>query len=277
MKMRLFKRGLAIVAAGLLSVSTVQAADEAASLDELLKLIKSAKISESKENRAREAEFNRDKANQANLVKKAEGTKAAEERRSVELEKKFAANELEVGKLQEQLQKRLGSLKELFGHLTSTAGDARATLSQSYVSAQIPGRTDFLDEMIGKMSGNTKLPTLEEIERLWYEVNREMVEGGRVVKFPATVVKVDGEQVQQDVVRVGLFNLVSDGAYLEYNPKNGMLSELARQPGGEFTGAAADLQAATDGLTKTGIDPTGPSGGSFLSALINSPSIARGS
>lgn len=275
MKNKFLKHGLAIVAAGLLSVSTVQAADQAASLDELLQLIKSAKINESKENKAREAEFNRSKQNQANLLNKAKGTKAAEERRSAQLEKQFSENELQVGKLQEQLQKRLGSLKELFGHLTSTAGDARATLSNSYVSAQLPGRTEFLDEMIAKMGSNTQLPTLEEIEQLWYEINREMVEGGRVVKFPATVVKIDGEQVQQDVVRVGLFNLLSDGSYLEYNTKNGLLSELARQPGSEFTGAAADLQAATAGVTRTGIDPTGPSGGSFLSALINSPSIGE--
>ena len=269
------KFGMAAVAASLIGMGSVQAADNAASLDELLQLIKSAKISESKENKAREAEFRRDKAGQASLLKKAEATKDAEERKSVQLEKQFAENEKEIAALQQQLQKRLGSLKELFGHLTSSAGDARAQLSQSYVSAQIPGRTAFLDEMIAKMSSNTKLPSLAEIERLWYEINREMVEGGRVVKFPATVVKVDGEKVQQDVVRVGVYNLLSDGTYLEYNPKNGVLSELARQPAGEFTSAAADLQNATDGLTQTGIDPTGPSGGSFLSALINTPSLSE--
>jgi len=93
------------------------------------------------------------------------------------------------------------------------------------------------------------------------------------VKFQTTVVKVDGAQVQQEVVRIGVFNLLSEGVYLEYNPKNGMVSELARQPGGSFNSRAADLQAATDGFTKTGIDPTGPSGGSFLAALINSPGL----
>ena len=59
MKKSFLKRGLTLVAAGLLSVSTVHAAEQAGSLDELLQLIKSAKISESKENAAREAEFKR--------------------------------------------------------------------------------------------------------------------------------------------------------------------------------------------------------------------------
>ena len=267
------KFGLAVVAAGLIGMGSVQAADNAASLDELLQLIKSAKISESKENKAREAEFRRDKAGQASLLKKAEATKDAEERKSVQLEKQFDENDKQIVLLRDQLQKRLGSLTELFGHLKSSAGDARTQLNQSYVSAQIPGRTDFLGELIAKMSTDTRLPSLAEIERLWYEINREMVEGGRVVKFPATVVKVDGEKVQQDVVRVGVFNLLSDGSYLEYNTDSGVLSELARQPSRRFTAAAADLQNATDGVTKTGIDPTGPTGGSLLSALINTPSL----
>ncbi len=57
---------------------------------------------------------------------------------------------LRLPKLREQRDKRLGSLKELFGHLTGAAGDIRANLNQSIVSAQIPGRTEFLDELIAK-------------------------------------------------------------------------------------------------------------------------------
>ncbi|MGV6808212.1 MAG: MotA/TolQ/ExbB proton channel family protein [bacterium] len=274
MKKHIFKYGLAFVAAGFLNVASVQAED-AATLDQLLNMIKQAKISESKEHAAREAEFNRAKSQQASLLSKAKATQAAEERRSEQLETAFANNERQIAELQDQLQKRLGSLKELFGHLTSSAGDSRANINQSIVSVEYPGRTDFLDGMIEKMASNTKLPKLEEIEQLWYEINREMVEGGKVTKFSTTVVKVDGQQSEQEVVRVGLFNLVSDGQYLVFNPKSGLVSELARQPAGEFTSAAADLQGASSGFTKVGIDPTGPSGGSFLSALINSPSIVE--
>lgn len=275
MKMKLFKLGLSLFASGLLAVSSVHAEDQAASLDQLLNMIKDAKIRESKDHAAREAEFKKAKSEQASLLSKAKSTKAAEERRSEQLEAAFAENERQIGSLQEQLDKRLGSLKELFGHLTSAAGDARATMNQSLVDVQFDGRVDFIDDMIAKMSSNTKLPKLEEIERLWYEINREMIEGGKVVKFNHDVVKVDGQQQQQEVVRIGVFNLVSDGQYLEFNPKNGLVSELARQPGSQYTSAAADLQQATEGFTRIGIDPTGPSGGSFLAALINSPSLVE--
>ena len=50
------------------------------------------------------------------------------------------------------------------------------------------------------------------------------------------------------------------------------MSELARQPAGHQAGAA-DLQAATSGFTKMGLDPTGPLGGGLLRALINTPTL----
>src|SRR5690606_17687185 len=37
--------------------------------------------------------------------------------------------------------------------------------------------------------------------------------------------------------------------------------------------AAMELQNATSGLTNVGIDPTGPSGGSLLTALIDKPTL----
>lgn len=269
MNIRCLKLPLVLMA--LFVVPNLQAAEGAASLDELLEMIKTAKVNESREHAAREAKFKNARSEQAEQLKQARGLKAEEEARSEQLEKQYAENELKVAALQEQLQKRLGSLTEMFGHLTSAAGDTRATLNSSVVSSQYPGRTAFLDELIAKMGSNTKLPTLAEIEHLWYEINHEMIESGKVVKFPATVIKADGERVQQEVVRIGAFNLLSNGAYLVFNPETGAMSELVRQPGRKYTRAAAELQVATDGFTQVGVDPTGPSGGSLLTAKINSP------
>ncbi len=276
MKMNFAKKCLVIAAAGLLSATVmtapVMAQDKAQSLDQLLDMVKQSKVSESAEQKQREAEFRRQKSNQQELLNKAEGQKTAEENRSVRLEQAYNAQEAQVAAKRQQLQERLGSLKELFGHLTSTAGDLRTTMNSSIVSAQIPGRTVFLDTLIEKMNSATELPSIEEIERLWYELQRETVEGGKVVKFTATVVKPSGDRAEQAVVRVGNFNLVSDGKYLSFEPKGGKLEELIRQPSSYLAGAAA-LESATEGFTAVGIDPTGPTGGSFLSALINSPSL----
>jgi biopolymer transport protein ExbB len=273
MKMTFVKRAAAVAAASLLSVNVAVAEEKAQSLDQLLQMVKTSKIAESKDHKKREAEFRRQKANQQSMLNQAKKTKANEEARSARLEKTYEQQELDVNAKRQQLQERLGSLKELFGHLTSTAGDLRTNLGSSIVSAQLPGRAEFLDELIEKMNSATQLPTIEEIERLWYEMQRETIEGGKVVKFTGTVIKPNGEQAEQEVVRIGNFNLVSEGQYLEFVAKGEKMAELTRQPDGAFLSAAADLSASTSGFTRVGIDPTGPSGGSFLSALINSPSL----
>ncbi len=269
---KMVKGILVVTTAALFSVSVV-AEEKAQSLDQLLDMVKQGKIAESKEHREREARFLKEKAAQQQLLKQAEQDLAKEEARSRQLEQTYEQRELEVAAKREQLQERLGSLKEMFGHLTATAGDLRANLSSSLVSAQFPGRAAFLDGLIEKMNSATQLPTIEEIERLWYEQQRETIEGGRVVKFSATVIKPDGEQAVQDVVRIGNFNLVSEGRYLEFLPSGEKIAELTRQPDSAYLSAAENLAAATSGFTRVGIDPTGPSGGSFLSALIDSPSL----
>ncbi|MFW2421483.1 MAG: MotA/TolQ/ExbB proton channel family protein [Porticoccaceae bacterium] len=269
---KFIKYAAALVAATTLSAPALAA--DAKSLDELLQMIQSQKMSESKEYNAREAAFNRDKSKQAAALKSAQAEKAAEERRSDRLEATIRDNDAKLATLREQRDKRLGSLKELFGHLTGAAGDVRERINTSIVSAQYPGRSEFLGELIAKMSSDTKLPSIEEIERLWYETQREMVESSRVAKFTTTVLQADGQQVEKEVVRVGSYNLMSNGDYLDYNAEKGLVSELARQPSAH-QGGAADLQEATEGFTKVGVDPTGPLGGSLLAALINTPTLVE--
>jgi biopolymer transport protein ExbB len=273
MKMKFAKSCLFAAVTGLFAASPVMAQDQAQSLDQLLDMVKSSKIAETKEHKTREAEFRRQKSDQQSLLNKAKQTKANEEARSAKLEATYEKQELDVDAKRRQLQERLGSLKELFGHLTSTAGDLRSNLSTSIVSAQLPGRAAFLDTLIEKMNSATQLPTIEEVERLWYEIQRETIEGGKVVKFTGTVIKPNGEQSEQTVVRIGSFNLLSDGKYLEFLPQGEKMAELTRQPDSGLLSAAAALENSTGGFTRVGIDPTGPSGGSFLSALINSPSL----
>ena len=272
MKLKFAKNCLLAVVAGVISSAAVAQNEKAASLDELLSMVKSSKVAETKEHRKREAEFRKDKSQQASLLKKAESKKTSEEARSSQLEKTYADQEIKVEERRRQLDERMGSLKELFGHLTSQAGDLRSAINTSIVSAQLPERTEFIDQLIDKMSSNTQLPTIAEMERLWYETQRETVEAGRIVKFMATVEKPNGEQASQEVVRIGNYNMVSEGQYLTYSPESGRIKELLRQPS-DHNASAAALQAATSGFTGVGIDPTGPSGGTYLAAMINSPSI----
>ena len=263
--------------AGVLAVSSNAAmAQEAKSLDQLLNFVKRGQATEAKENRAREARFRQAKNRQAQELANAKQLRTREEQRSARLENTFETNELQVTEKQRQLKERMGSLTELFGHLTSAAGDLRSNLSNSLTSAQYPGRDDFLEDLIAKMSSAEQLPSIAEIERLWYEMQREMTESGRVVSFNAEVASPTGEKSSQQVVRIGTFNAINaDGKYLQYIPETNTLAELARQPGGSYQGWAADLAGASSGKVPFGADPTGPTGGSFLAALINSPTLGE--
>ena len=179
---------------------------------------------------------------------------------------------MKIAAKQEQLKEKLGSLSELFGHLTSASGDLASNIEVSLVSAQYPDREVFLKGLISKMSGSDTLPSIEEIERVWFELLREVRETGVVTRFDAEVASPGGERASREVLRVGAFNIVDlDGSYLNY--ENGALSELPRQPSGPYTGWASDLAAASSGLHNFGVDPTGPTGGSFLAAIIDTPTL----
>jgi biopolymer transport protein ExbB len=80
---------------------------------------------------------------------------------------------------------------------------------------------------------------------------------------------VDGTTQEMEVARVGLYNIVADGLYLEY--KNGTLKELPRQPEqGRFTGSTSDLLEANEGIVRFGVDPTL---GGVLSTLVARPNL----
>ncbi len=246
----------------------------AENLDQLLDLVKQGQARASAANKAREDRFARDKANQAAALKRAKDERTREERRSTRLEKKFEENELLIAAKQEQLRERLGTLSELFGHLTAASGDLASNIEVSLVSSEYPGRETFLKALIAKMSGSDQLPSIAEIERVWFELLREVREQGEVSRFSAQVATPSGELSQRDVVRVGAFNIVdTTGNYLSFNVDK--LSELPRQPGGGFNAQAQDLAGSQSGLTQFGIDPTGPTGGSFLAAIIDSPTISE--
>jgi len=232
------------------------------SMDDLLKRVKAGWNGERKENRDREAAFAKAQADQQRLLNEANATRAALERRSEQLETQFEGNELALASLEETLTQRLGALGELFGVVRQVAGDTRSQVEGSLVSAQIPGREEFLEEL-GK---NKSLPSIESLEKLWFVLHQEMTELGKVVRFPATVVSIDGEQSQRDVIRVGAFNAISDGIYLIYEDRK--LQELPKQPAGTYLDTVANFETATGDMATLALDP---SRGSILKVLIQTP------
>ena len=250
---------------------------EISTVEALLQLVKEGKTKEQSENADREAKFMANKNEQAAILAAEKRELARQERIADQLEAEYKKNEEILRVKEEAYQKELGSLVELFGHLQSSAGEAAVQFSGSLTSPQYGlERVDFLNELTSKMSETTELPTIREIEGLWYELQREMVASGQVVSFDTTVIDVDGESSTCNVTRVGLFNAVCEGKYLEYVAATGQYAFLPRQPAGRFTKTAKSVGNADAGeQVRFGVDPTGPTGGSLLANLIQTPSLAE--
>ena len=250
---------------------------EVSTVEALLMLVKEGKTAEQSENSKREARFMANKNKQAETLAAEKRELARQERIADQLEAEYKKNEEILRVKEEAYQKELGSLVELFGHLQSSAGEAAVQFSGSLTSAQYGlERVGFLNDLTSKMSETTELPTIREIEGLWYELQREMVASGQVVSFETTVIDVDGESSMCNVTRVGLFNAVCDGKYLEYVSASGQYALLPRQPAGRYTKTAKKVgQAEAGEEVKFGVDPTGPTGGSLLANLIQTPSLAE--
>lgn len=265
----LFKSMSAVLLGAFVATSAI-AEDKALDLDTLLKQLEEGKYQQNQQNAQREREFNSKVAEQDRMLGEAAQTRDNELQRSERLETQFEENEFKIADLSDALNKRLGSLKELFGVLQQVSGDTKNKFQNSLVSAEIPGRAEFLDDLAQSMGTSSKLASIEEIERVWFEMQREMTESGKVVRFNTDVVEAGGNKVNKEVLRVGPFALIADGKYLDYNTATGTVAELIRQPAGRYGDTATALQGSSNEFVQFGIDPTG---GSILGLLVQAPNL----
>jgi biopolymer transport protein ExbB len=226
-------------------------AGAATSLDELLEQVKNARAAEQALNQKREQEFKANRDQQAKLLADAAAALREAESRSQSLSAQFDANETEISNLQDLLRQRQGNLGELFGVTRQVAGDSANTLEQSMISAQYPDRVDFLRGL----AAAKELPSITELERLWFEMQREMTESANVSRFQIEVEQPDGTATPMQVVRVGPFTASSDGSFLSYVPATKRLRLLSRQLPSEFRGAQSDLEEAQSGYVRAVADP----------------------
>src|SRR5262249_28040610 len=96
--------------------------------------------------------------------------------------------------------------------------------------------------------------SISELERLWFEMQREMTATGQVAKFQHAVTTPDGKSEPAEVVRIGPFTIFSNGRYLAYLPSMKSLNVLARQPPSQFLSDAKEGQAGRAGYGRGSVD-----------------------
>ncbi len=245
----------------------------AVQISDLDKLVRQMRDAEAKLSQDREATFRSEMQKQEQQAQQALARRNAAEARGNELNKAFDSNQAHLDEMRVLLKQHEGNLGELFGVTRQIAGDAANVLQQSMLTVHYPAQDGMTDraKFLVDMAGAKSLPSIVELERMWFELQREMVETGKVVRFKTQVLKPDDTTEEMEVVRVGPFTAVSDGNYLGYIPSKKSLSMLDRQLGGEFRSAAEDLQNATgEGYQRAVVDP---SRGALLTRYVERPNF----
>lgn len=208
--------------------------------------------------------FRQDRQQQSVLLARAQERLRAADREQERLKSRFDNNETSLSELETLLRQRTGQLGEVFGVVKEQSGELQHQLHASLVSAEFPGREQSLS-----FAGNKAVPTLSELETLWYQLHHEMQQSGRISRFPAAVAGADGRISDQQVLRVGGFNAVTaSGAFLDWQPERQQLSELAGQP------ETSEQQAAQAFFAGEGDELlVDVSGGSLLALIGQRPGL----
>jgi biopolymer transport protein ExbB len=236
------------------------------SLDQLLQEVKANRVSEAKLNKQREAEFMSARADKQALLNKARADLRAETDRGDRLKKQFADNEITLQQKETELDQAVGTLGEMFGVVRSASAEAYGRISTSIVSAQYPGRAEFLERMSNEAKG---LPNIKELEDLWFALQTEMTESGKIARFQTEVVSLDGGSSTQEVLRIGTFNLVGEEGYLLYKDDLKQVQPLGRQPEAHMVSTATAHMGAS-AMAGVYVDP---SQGQILSLLTSAATL----
>ena len=237
-------------------------------LEQLLEIIENDRQASGVINDQREQKFLAARDQQKFLLEQAVARLDQEEKRSVRLQKQFEENEKTLEDIQETLRIRIGNFGELFGVVRQVAGETIAIVKNSIVSLQFPNREKNLTGLVEARG----IPSIEQMHGLRVELLREMSQSGQVQRFQKQVVLPGCSIVDAEIVRVGVFNAITENFFLQFVPDTQSLQVLARQPARRYQSMAKDLFALDAGYTTMAVDP---SRGQILSLLIQAPGLAE--
>jgi biopolymer transport protein ExbB len=254
-------------------------------LDQLRQAVQRLRDQERQLAQEREQRFRAELQRVERDAQEAVARRNAAEARSNALDRQWNENEQRISETTALLQESEGNLGELFGVTRQVAGDAATVLSQSVLSTQygVPAEGEERADFLRRLAAARALPSISELERLWYEIVREMADGGKVVKFRAPVAPLDDVDtpedesqtpVEMDVVRVGPFTVSSNGQYLGYLPSQKSLTQLRGELLGELQAVGRNLQSAPPdgGYQRAVVDPAS---GALLSLYVDRPDWVR--
>lgn len=234
-------------------------------LETLLESVKNESNKELKEEKQRLQEFIDDKNKQAILLNMSKKELSLAEKKTKELKKIIEKNELILVEKENELSAKAANLGEMFGSVRQTSADFLTNFQNSLTASQDLNKEDVFT----KFANSKKLPNINELTTFWHSMLGEIIQSGNISQYNANIILNNGEKVNEEVTRVGLFAAVSNGHYLTYSQDMKSLVELSVQPNNSILDEAHHFEKAND-ITNITIDPTR---GTLFEMLENNPTI----
>ncbi len=263
------------VSLGVAVLAASPAQSQVSSVSDLLNKVRQDAAKQQSINAQREQEFNARRDQQASLLAEAKRELNGLESKARSVQSNFDANTRRIDQLKGDLKTQQGEFGEVFGLARSKAGEFKATLDSSLITAEYPERTALL----GEISDSDALPSTDELNAIWKSMLGEIQAQREVKSFTAPVANLKDGGTEATVTRVGPFTVFTKdgGNFLEYSaPKNEgeiPLTYLERQPGGTISKAAKTVAGAGAGSMVFG--PVDPTRGSLTKALERVPNFTE--
>lgn len=234
-------------------------------LETLLESVKNESNKELKEEKQRLQEFIEDKNKQAILLNMSKQELSLAEKKTKELKKLIEENELVLVEKENELSAKAANLGEMFGSVRQTSADFLTNFQNSLTASQDSNK----EEVFTKFANSKKLPNINELTTFWHSMLDEIIQSGNITQYDADIILNNGEKVNKEVTRVGLFAAVSNGNYLTYSQDMNSLVELSVQPNDSILDEAHHFEKSND-IENITIDPTR---GTLFEMLENNPTI----
>jgi len=146
-------------------------------------------------------------------------------------------------------------------------------LQASQISVLFPAPSGEEDRVafLKRIAAAKALPSIRELERIWYELQREMTESGKVSRISVDLVQQDDTVSKAEALLIGPFTAVAGPDYLAYLSTTQQLSVLRFQPNQDLRDIASRLagHSASEGYAKAIVDPAR---GALLGMYVERPS-----
>jgi len=168
--MKIFTKTTAVALSAAVMFSAIPASAQINSVGDLLNKVRSDSSKTAADNQAREQKFRQRRDQQSGLLGEAQRELRSLESKASSVQSSFDANQRTIDRLEGELKAAQGDFGEVFGLARSKAGEFKAILDNSLITAQYPTR----GEVLGRVAESKALPSSDDLNAIWQTMLQEI-------------------------------------------------------------------------------------------------------